>query len=111
MATVGVGNITRAANVEALAPNAASAGGDRFAAGGRVFAYFANASGAPITVTVATPGTVDGLAIADLTISVPAGGYAVRGPFPEHLFGDAGGLVSLTYSTETDLTFGAWKVT
>ncbi|MCT2276316.1 MULTISPECIES: hypothetical protein [Micromonospora] len=110
MATVGVGVIGRVANVTELAPNAASAGGDKFTAGRDVWLHLKNTSGAAITATVVTPGTVAGLAIADLDITVPAGGYAVRGPWPADVFGDAAGLVSLTYSTHVGLSFGAWKV-
>lgn len=110
MATVGVGTITRAANTTFLSPNNASASGDKFPGGEAVWVFWLNGSGAPITVTVETPGTVGGLAIADLTISVPANGYAVRGPFPASVFGDSAGLVAMTYSTHTDLSFGAWKV-
>lgn len=109
MATVGVGVITRAANVEELDPRTASASGDKFAAGSTTWCYWANSSGAPITVTVATPGNVRGLAIADLAVAVPANGYAIRGPFPADVFGDSGGQVAMTYSTHTALTFGAWK--
>lgn len=115
MATVGVGNIVRSVNVSDLAPNAASGGGDKFAAGSDVWLYLENASVAPIDVTVATPGTVRGLAIEDLVIAVPAAaggvpGYAVRGPWPADVFGDSQGLVSLTYSTEVGLSFGAWRL-
>lgn len=110
MATVGVGVIGRAANVTDLSPNAASAGGDKFPAGSDVWAFWENSTAAPITVTIDTPGTVRGQAIAELEIAVPANGYAARGPFPADVFGDAGGLVSATYSTEVGLSFGAWKV-
>lgn len=110
MATVGVGRIVRGTNVEDLAPNAASAGGDKFAPGGDVWCYWANASVSPITVTVVAPGNVGGLAIADLAVTVPASGFAVQGPFPGHLFAGDDGLVSMTYSTEADLSFGAWKL-
>lgn len=110
MATVGVGTITRAGNTTDLSPHAASASGDKFPAGRGVFLVFQNASEADITVTVATPRTVEGLAVEDLEITVPAGGIAVRGDFPEHVFGDATGLVSMSYSAHTDLTFGVWKV-
>ncbi|MGC5664929.1 hypothetical protein ACN261_31565 [Micromonospora sp. WMMD723] len=110
MATVGVGRITRAANTTDLSPTAAAAGGDKFTGGSDVWVFWENVSGAPITVTVETPGTVAGLAVADLTISVPAGGYAARGPFPASVFGDPAGLVAMTYSTHTGLSFGAWKV-
>jgi hypothetical protein len=111
MAVVGVGRITRNANVEVLAPNAASAGGDQFAGGGDVWLYLANADAvATRQVTVATPGNVGGQAIFELDIVVPMAGIAVRGPFPPSLFGDPDGRVSLTYDDETQLTFGAWKL-
>ncbi|MEV6798539.1 hypothetical protein AB0M91_09345 [Micromonospora rifamycinica] len=110
MATVGTGVITRAASATDLSPNTANSGGDKFTAGSDVWLFLENSSGAPITVTVETPGLVRGQAIADLTISVPAGGYAARGPWPADVFGDGGGLVALTYSTHTGLSFGAWKV-
>lgn len=40
---------------------------------GRVFLVVANAGASATTVTVQTPETVDGLAIEDRTISIPAG--------------------------------------
>lgn len=110
MATVGVGVITRAANVTDLSPNPASAGGDKFAGGADRWVFWENTTAAPITVTIVTPVTVGGLAVDDLTVAVPANGYAVRGPFPADVFGDAAGMVSMTYSTEVGLSFGTWKV-
>lgn len=38
------------------------------------------------TVTFATPGTLDGSALPDLTITVAAGALAVVGPFPRSLY-------------------------
>lgn len=108
--TVGIGVIGRTSNVTDLAPNTASPAGDRFPAGGDVWTFWKNSTGAAITVTIDTPGTVAGLAIADLGLTVPANGYAVRGPWPAHVFGDAGGLACASYSTHIGLSFGAWKV-
>jgi hypothetical protein len=107
---VGVGVISRAANTTDLSPTAAGASGDKFPAGADVWLFLENSTGSAITVTIDTPGTVRGQAIADLAITVPANGYAVRGPFPADVFGDAGGLLSMTYSTNVGLSFGAWKV-
>lgn len=109
MTTVAPLNIVRGTNITALDPYTAQVGGDKFPASGATSCYWSNSSGAPITVTLATPGTVRGLAIADLTVSVPAGGYAVQGPFPPDLFGDVDGLVSMTYSTNVGLKFGPFK--
>jgi hypothetical protein len=90
----------------AVTYTAASGGGDTFLADEKTFAHIKNGSGGAITVTFATPGTVSGLAIADLAVSVPAGGDRVVGPFPPGLFGSAAGLVDVTYSGVTSLTVG-----
>lgn len=112
MATVGVGRIVRGSSVTNLAPNTAAAGGDKFAAGSDVWLYVANAHATnPRTITAVCPGNVGGQEITDLAITVAAVSFAVRGPFPADLFGDANGLVSLTYSDSgADITFGAWKL-
>lgn len=47
--------------------------GDIADCGAGVFATILNGSGAPITVTLITPGTSHGLAIADRTTSIAAG--------------------------------------
>jgi hypothetical protein len=67
-----------------------------------------NGAGAPITLTVVTPSTVDGLAIGDFTATVPAGGERLVGPFPEAHFrqtsGATKGLVHIDYSSVTSVT-------
>lgn len=69
-------------NVALTAPNA---DGDIIPAG-QVALRVLNGSGAPITVTVITPGTVAGLAIADATATIPAAGQRDIGPFPASVF-------------------------
>lgn len=54
---------------------AASAGGDTAPVGGGLRLHVVNGSASPITVTVVTPGTLGGLAIADAALSVPASGH------------------------------------
>jgi hypothetical protein len=64
--------------------------------------YVLNGDEAALTVTVPTPGTVGraGLAIADTTITIPAGEYRLCGPFgPEHR--QATGLVHVDYAGTT----------
>lgn len=81
---------------------AAAAGGDTFAAGDDVYLHCKNAGASPVTVTVVTPGTEDGLAIADYTFTVPATtGDVEVGAFPVDLFGET---ASITYSGVTSLT-------
>lgn len=88
--------------------SAAVADGDVFDAG-RVALWVENGSGSPITVTIPTPATVSGLAVAEAGGSVPAGGFRLFGPFPRSVFGqpvgDAdAGRVHVDYSAVTDVT-------
>jgi len=52
------------------------------------------------TVTVATTYTVDGLALADLTVAVPAGEPLLVGPFPPAIYGTT---LTVTVSANTDI--------
>lgn len=96
-----------------LAPTyaAAAGGGDTFTPDDRTFIQVKNGSGGAITVTVATPGTIIGLGIADVSVSVPATtGDRMIGPFPAQHFADpADGLADITYSGVTSLTIGVFK--
>lgn len=85
---------------------AATGGGDTVPSDGRTFLHVKNGSGAPITVTVATPGNVGGLAIADNTVSVPNAGERMIGPITADLYGD---IAAITYSGVTSLTIGAFR--
>ncbi len=53
---------------------------------GNVAVWVDNGSGASITVTAITPGTVSGLAVADLAVVVPAGESRLVGPLPASVF-------------------------
>jgi hypothetical protein len=66
-----------------------------------------NASTAAITVTLITGGTVDGLAIADTTVTVAAGADVMIGPFAQHFVQPSGpdaGQVYVEYSSATSVT-------
>lgn len=110
MADLVTQKITRAG----LTPStvAAAGGGDKFVPDDDVFLSFANGSGSPITVTIVTPGDVDGEPIADRTVSVPAGGTKYIGPFPKQIFANNadGGKCAITYSGVTSLTVGVFEV-
>lgn len=86
---------------------AAAGGGDTCPAGDGVFLEANNGSGAPITVTLVTPGLYQGLAIADQPSIIPAG-ERWQIPVPR-LFAAADGLCSITYSGVTTLTVGCFK--
>lgn len=84
---------------------AATGGGDAFSPDDRTIVHVKNGGGSPITATFATPGLVGGLAIADATGSVPAGGDRFFGPFPASLYQDpVTNLCTLTYSGVTSVT-------
>ncbi len=80
---------------------AAAGGGDTVPAGDRNFLLVRNGGGSGITVTVTTPGTVGGLAIADATVSVGAGADKLIGPLTASLFGDP---AAVAYSGVTSVT-------
>lgn len=113
MATLSVQSIVRTG----LNPSLASAanGGDAFANDGRTFLRVVNANvGAARTITIASQlaasAVPQGTAKTDLTVSVPASGERWIGPFDPAAFNDANGRVVATYSSEADLTVGAFKV-
>lgn len=89
---------------------AADVAGDKFANDGRQFAYFKNASGGSITVTVVTAKTVDGLAVADRTVALAAGEEKLIGPFDKDTYNDTDGNVNFTYSGVTSLTMAVFKL-
>lgn len=81
---------------------AASLGGDKCRTGDGVRLLLKNDDAASTTVTIATPGTVDGLAIDDRVVTVAAG--KIEAVSVKDLYRDkATGLASITYSSVTDL--------
>lgn len=110
MATVGTQRITRGGVAPTYA--AASAGGDSFTPGDSTFLHVKNANAAACTVTFVTPGTVEGLAVADMTATVPAtNGDLMIGPLPASLFRDsADGLADVTWSVTASVTFSVLAV-
>ncbi|WP_110513740.1 hypothetical protein [Herpetosiphon llansteffanensis] len=58
------------------------------------------------TVTVQTPGSVDGLPITDLTASVGAAKQHIIGPFPTTIYNQADGTIQVTFSAAATLYAG-----
>lgn len=83
--------------------------------GGNTILVVNNGGGASITVTVQTPYTVEGQAVEELTVSVPAAGTREIGPFPG-IFkqpADASvgpGRVLVDYSSVTSVTRAVKKL-
>ena len=88
---------------------AAAALGDYFANTGTEYIHVKNADAEPHTVTIATQVTVDGLAVAERTLTVASGEEKICGPFPRNTYSDANGRVQLTYDAVTDVTIGVFK--
>lgn len=113
MATLTVQQISRAGLTPAFA--AAAAGGDAFANSGKTYLHVKNANvGAARTVTLASQlpaGAIpQGAAKGDLAVVVAASGEKLIGPLDPAAFNDANGRVVVTYSTEADLTVGAFAL-
>ncbi|MFE0270813.1 hypothetical protein ACFWZY_01535 [Streptomyces sp. NPDC058992] len=81
---------------------AAAALGDTAPVGPNRFLYVVNGDASSKTVTVATPGTVAGLAIPDVALTVPAGESMLL-PLTT-LFRGASGRASITYSAVTSVS-------
>jgi hypothetical protein len=83
--------------------------------GRRTFLHVKNGSGGSIDVTITTPNTVDGLAVADLVVAVPAGEERMIGPFPRiyeayDTDNSIESAIQATYSSVTSLTVAAIKL-
>lgn len=87
----------------------ATAGGDKARTGDGLVLVVSNGDASSHTVTLATPGTVDGLAIADRTVTVAAGGLAVI-PLSDIYRDPATGLATLTYDAVTSVKVAAVRV-
>ncbi|MGW2044640.1 hypothetical protein ACWCPF_05585 [Streptomyces sp. NPDC001858] len=81
---------------------AAAGGGDTAPVGPGRFLYVNNGDASSKTVTIATPGTVSGLAIADVAVVVAAGKHAII-PLT-NVFRGSTGRAAITYSAVTSVT-------
>lgn len=70
----------------------------------RAFLYVKNGGGGTIVVTIPTPGTVDDLAVADLSISIATGVNKLIGPFPQKHYNQTDGMVYINYDVGTSVT-------
>lgn len=88
---------------------AAAGGGDTAQTGAGVFLRVANGDASSHTVTLVTPGTIDGLAIADRAVVVPAG-QTFDIPVTDRYRDPATGRAAITYDAVTDVTVGVFRV-
>lgn len=101
-------DVTRAGLDLTLA--AANVDGHAFNADPRVCLVVDNADAAPITVTVVTPGTVSGQAIADLAVTVPAGESRYIGPFTSTFTDPVDRKVDVDFSAVANVTVGLLRI-
>lgn len=82
-----------------VALNAAAAGGDTLPCGADVWVHFRNPTAGALTVTLVTPQTVGGNAVADVIRAMPANSDWVVGPLDPSLFASQpSGRAAVTYS-------------
>jgi len=109
LTTLTVQEIVRAGLTPVLA--AANTDGSYIPNDGRVFLQVKNTNGAAVTVTIDTPGSVDGNAIANLAVIIPlTSGDKLIGPFPPAIYNQSDGTIKVTFSAVTDVTIGAFRI-
>lgn len=78
---------------------------------GRVILHFIKVGANPATITIVTPKTVGGLAVAEQTFVVDATtGVEFAGPFPPEIYNDASGDMDISTSEETGITIQALQI-
>jgi hypothetical protein len=87
---------------------AANADGNNFNNNGATLVVIANGYTGTITATFQTPRTIDGLAVADKEVAVPAGETYLIGPFGSNTFNQSDGTVYVDYTESTSVTVGAF---
>ncbi len=83
--------------------------GDTWANTGAELVAIKNGAGAPMTVTLHIPATIDGAAAVDPTITIADGVTELVGPFPVGYYNDVNGLAKVTCSPVTGSTIKVIK--
>jgi hypothetical protein len=96
--------------LEAAAGVAAGATGDTFANNGKCFIEVEDTGTTAPTVTIASQVACNQGETHDVTVDVQSGEIRHIGPFPTSRFNDADGLVTVTYSSETDVTIRVFQL-
>ncbi len=102
--------VTRA-KLEATYQAMATADNYKIKNNGNTILHFEKTGAGIATITVTTPNLVDGLAIADLTFTVPATtGDVFAGPFPPEVYNDSDGEINVVTSEETAITMAVLSI-
>lgn len=106
-------NVTRTGE-DIATLSAANADGYAVSNDGATWFEAANSDAGTVTITVQTPRTIDGLAVAEYTITVAQNERQIFGPFPRDTFNQSSGAdkgkVYVDFSAVTGLTFGAYRL-
>lgn len=89
---------------------AAAGGGDSFVNTGRELVAITNGDASSKDITFDIQRTLDGEAVTDKVVTVPAGQTFLAGPFPTSIYNDADGEVQITYSATTSVTVKVVRV-
>lgn len=110
MAALATVTVSVASGLVDLDPSlvAAAAGGDTAEVGPGRFFVVKNGGAASRTITIVTPGTRSGLAVADGSYVVAAGDYGII-PLAD-IFRGSTGRAAITYSAVTTVTVGAFEL-
>ncbi len=108
MATLSVETVVRAG----LTPTYNTAADpDDFVNTGVEFIHVKNGDASPINLTILTPQTVDGLAVADRVVVIGATDEEMIGPFPTSVYNNTStNKVTLNYSAVTSVTIAVLKL-
>jgi len=93
-------------DLSTLAVTPTATHGNKFWNNGKTFLMIANASGGDVVATFNTPGSVAGLDIDDLEVTVGNGETYAIGPFTSD-FNQNDGYVWVTFDVVTDVTIDA----
>lgn len=78
---------------------------------GRVLLHFVKTGAGDADITIVTPKTVGGLAVADQTFTVPATtGNVWAGPFDPDIYNDASGDLDVSTDEDTGITIEAVQI-
>lgn len=108
MATLSIQQISRVGITPSYAA-CANAGDEFVNDGANTFIHIVGGAVERI-LTIATPGTVDDLAVTDRTVTIAINADYMIGPLPSGFYNDGTGKVQLTYDSETNLTIGIFKL-
>ena len=89
----------------------ASPAGDQFLNDGKIYIEVSNTDAATRDVTIASSTKCDQGSTHNVVVTIPATtGKKKIGPFPPSRFTDGNGYAQVTYSAETGLTIGAFRL-